>query len=79
MLVILFAQPPDSYFNLLAYTDIRETARLTRSIKYTAGCETQFRDQPSITAQQGYVLKSIKINFVSIKYKCTKLPFSPKN
>ena len=23
----------------------------------------QFRDQPNITAQQGYVLKSIKINF----------------
>ena len=30
-------------------------------------------------AQQGYVLKSIKINFASIKYKCIKLPFLPKN
>jgi len=32
-------------------------------LAYTAGCETQFRDQPNITAQEGYVLKSIKINF----------------
>ena len=48
-------------------------------LPYTAGCETQFRDQPNITAQQGYVLKSIKINFAWIKYKCTKLPFLPKN
>ena len=38
----------------------------------------QFRDQPNIAAQQGYVLKSIKINFARIKYKCTKLSFSPK-
>ena len=52
--------------NPLAYTDVPETAGLARS-----GCETQFRDQPNITAQQGYVLKSIKINFASIKYKCT--------
>ena len=49
-------------FNPLAYTVVRETAGLARSIN-TQPAVRRNSDQPNITAQHGYVLKSIKINF----------------
>ena len=63
--------------NPLAYTDVPETAGLARSINTQLAVRRNSETNP--TSQQGHVLKSIKINFASIKYKCTKLPFLPKD
>jgi hypothetical protein len=66
--------------NPLAYTDVPETARLARSINTQPAVRRNSETNPTSQHNRGmYVLKSIKINFASIKYKCTKLPFSPKN
>ena len=69
----------NSAFNPLAYTDVPETAGLARSINIQPAVRHNSETNPTSQHNRGYVLKSIKINFASIKYKCTKLPFSPKN
>ena len=54
--------PKRILLNTLAYTVVRETAGFARSIN-TQPAVRRNSDQPNITAQHGYVLKSIKINF----------------